>query len=349
MDYNSQATFPAFSSDPVQIQKDIEKRKLKERCNLVGFMIIIATLVFLAFSFSISYILTLVASMYRDSTTVLFDKSNDSLITNIMTGFCNIAAIGICGAIFVRYLKKDSSDTLTFEKVGIKKLLALCVIGFTICNLSNYLTIMFMDSAFSFGINLNLESFTYDSNSPVEIIVYILSVAVVPAFSEEILFRGVILSALRKYGDAFAVFVSAFFFGLFHGNFIQFPFAFIIGLVQAWTVVYTNSMLPAIIIHFMNNGFSVVCDVFYANATSWGLTEEIVSIISIAVVIIAAMLALVALIKLSEKDKNFLKLKPYEGNLDKKNIRNTLLTSPAIITAFALLLFETVAVHANLM
>ena len=46
-----------------------------------------------------------------------------------------------------------------------------------------------------------------------------LATAVVPLFVEEFLFRGVILSQFRKYGDVFAVIASALLFGLLHRNF----------------------------------------------------------------------------------------------------------------------------------
>ena len=348
MNNTIQGYHPATNNDLLTSQKYAEIRKLKERCNFVGFMLIIATLVFLAFSFTASYVISLAASMYGNAASGgLFNKSNDSLLTNILSGFCNIVSIGICGAFFVKHLKKDTPNILTFEKVGLKKMIALCIIGFTVCNLSNYMTNIFLDSTFSIGIDLDIESYDYISNTPLEIIVYILSVAIVPAFSEELLFRGAILSALRKYGDGMAVFVSAFFFGLFHGNFIQFPFAFIVGLVQAWTVVYTNSMLPAMIIHFMNNGFSILCDIFYTNANNWQISEEITSIVSILIVIVSAILSVVALAKLSIRDNNFLKLKPYQGLLEKKEINKSLLTSPTIIIAFALLLLEAISVHSS--
>ena len=72
------------------------------------------------------------------------------------------------------------------------------------------------------------------------------------------MFRGVILTVLRRYGDAFGIFVSALLFGFLHGNFIQTPFAFIVGLVLGYVTVYTGSMLPAMIIHFLNNTVSIL-------------------------------------------------------------------------------------------
>lgn len=80
-----------------------------------------------------------------------------------------------------------------------------------------------------------------------------------PVF-EEILFRGLILRALQPYGKKFAVFASAFLFGIFHGNIVQSPFAFIVGLVLGYVTV-EYSMLWAIVLHMINN--LILGDSFY--------------------------------------------------------------------------------------
>lgn len=59
-------------------------------------------------------------------------------------------------------------------------------------------------------------------------ILYVIGVAVIPPLVEELGFRGVMLSALRRYGDGFAVLVTAVAFGIFHGNPVKFP------LPSAW-------------------------------------------------------------------------------------------------------------------
>ena len=69
---------------------------------------------------------------------------------------------------------------------------------------------------------------------------------------EEILFRGFILRSLAPYGKKFAVFGSAFLFGIFHANIIQSPFAFAVGLVLGYVTV-EYSMGWAVVLHMFNN------------------------------------------------------------------------------------------------
>lgn len=333
---------PVPEIDPKKVQLEKEKKELRSTANTVGLMMIIATVIFFTFSMvvAITYILF-------ERTTAL-PSFIDSVPDNIISGLANVAAIGICGAIFIKFSKKKTSDVLVFNKITSKKLLSVVAIGFTVSMISNLLTNLYLTTTYSLGLDLNLDIETPVSNSFIEILVYFLSTAIVPAFSEEILFRGAILGTLRKYGDGFAIFVSSLLFGIFHANFVQLPFAFIVGLVLSWTVVYTNSMLPAIIIHAANNGFSVVCDVLYTNAESIGINEAFVDGITYILVAAVAVVAIIVVIKLSKADKTFMKPAGYDGILDRKTRTKMLVTSPTIIISTVLLLAESVLNHASI-
>ena len=70
--------------------------------------------------------------------------------------------------------------------------------------------------------------------------------------AEELLFRGLVLRTLRPYGRKIAIFGSAFLFGLFHGNLLQTPYAFLMGLVLGYVTV-EYSVVWAIWLHVFNN------------------------------------------------------------------------------------------------
>ena len=70
--------------------------------------------------------------------------------------------------------------------------------------------------------------------------------------AEEIFCRGMILRPVEKYGKRFAILMSAFFFGLLHGNVVQTPFAFVVGLVLGYVTVEYN-ILWAMVLHMINN------------------------------------------------------------------------------------------------
>ena len=69
---------------------------------------------------------------------------------------------------------------------------------------------------------------------------------------EEILFRGFVQRSLLPFGKKFAIFGSALLFGMFHGNLIQSPYAFLVGLVLGY-VTAEYSIWWAILLHMINN------------------------------------------------------------------------------------------------
>ena len=66
--------------------------------------------------------------------------------------------------------------------------------------------------------------------TPLGIAMYLIQLAVVPALVEEYALRGVVMMPARKFGNWFAILVSSALFGMMHGNLVQAPFAFIVGI-----------------------------------------------------------------------------------------------------------------------
>ena len=87
------------------------------------------------------------------------------------------------------------------------------------------------------------------SGSSFSMFVYI---SFIGPFAEEILFRGLVLRSLKPYGKQMAIFVSALLFALYHGNVVQIPYAFLVGLLLAY-VTLEHSSLWAILLHVFNN------------------------------------------------------------------------------------------------
>jgi membrane protease YdiL (CAAX protease family) len=92
----------------------------------------------------------------------------------------------------------------------------------------------------------------------------ILLITIIGPVFEEILFRGIITAALlRHYTPVKAIILSAFIFGIIHGNPVQMVGAGLIGLLLAWIYYRTGSLIPVIIIHIINNGLSVFLGKIY--------------------------------------------------------------------------------------
>lgn len=148
------------------------------------------------------------------------------------------------------------SETVPLGKPKKGNRLAMFFIGLSLCAFANIANTYAGYFFSGFGINYNVD---YGEN-PSGIFGFLLSflaTAVVPAFMEEFACRGLIMGILRKYGDGFAVLMTAAVFGLMHGNFDQMPFAFMVGLALGYIVVQTNSLWIAVAVHAANNFVSV--------------------------------------------------------------------------------------------
>lgn len=84
-----------------------------------------------------------------------------------------------------------------------------------------------------------------------------LAIGILSPLAEEVVFRGAILRALLKLFDRkwywAAIFVSALLFGVAHGNEAQFTHAVIMGLILGWMYFRTESVIPGILFHWVNN------------------------------------------------------------------------------------------------
>ncbi|MDR2510105.1 MAG: CPBP family intramembrane metalloprotease [Spirochaetaceae bacterium] len=82
----------------------------------------------------------------------------------------------------------------------------------------------------------------------------ILATGIIPAFTEELFLRGLILDGFsRNYSRRKAIILSALLFGALHANPWQFLSAFCVGIFLAWICINTKSIALCVYIHFFNN------------------------------------------------------------------------------------------------
>lgn len=82
----------------------------------------------------------------------------------------------------------------------------------------------------------------------------ILIVAVIIGpIMEELIFRKFLLDRIAGYGQVTAMLMSGLIFGLAHGNFFQFFYAFAIGVVFAWVYLRTGRIRYTMLMHMMIN------------------------------------------------------------------------------------------------
>lgn len=178
-----------------------------------------------------------------------------------------------------------------------------------------------------------------DPATPVELLVNILYVAAIPALVEEFAFRGVALGLLRPYGDGFAMVASSLCFALLHGNFIQIPFAFFMGLVLSYAVVRTGSIVPAMVIHFLNNAMS--CLLTYFDGALSSLLGELYDLCVYGVWILLGLIGYLIL-RVGFSQKLTACYRPYAGCITTGRRTGAFYKGPALIVAFVIYLLTAV-------
>jgi len=128
----------------------------------------------------------------------------------------------------------------------------------------------------------------------------IISIVIGAPFMEELMFRGAIEGHFLRQGKSpwFAILISGLFFGLYHMNPAQIPFAFLLGCLLGWLYYRTGSLWPGILCHAVNNGLAVILSFVYTdkdnisdiitNSTlKWGLALIGIIITVLLVMVIA--------------------------------------------------------------
>ena len=84
-----------------------------------------------------------------------------------------------------------------------------------------------------------------------------LALGILAPVAEELVFRGAILRSLMDYFNHrlpwIPIVVSALLFGAVHGNMAQFANAFTMGLLLGWLYYRTHSIVPGVVLHWVNN------------------------------------------------------------------------------------------------
>lgn len=184
------------------------------------------------------------------------------LIYSIIIPQLFFAAVCIAGAL---YLKCDMKKTLFFRKPDF-----ICIVSAIIIGAGNILINMVLTSVFSLFMNDS----TDEMNQSMQLITdgrpfiqLLLIIGILPAVCEEILFRGYLYSSVKnRMKPLSAMIIVSLTFGLYHMNLIQSTVTAILGMILVYSVYSTECIFVSMIIHAMNNSFSVICMSYPDNA-----------------------------------------------------------------------------------
>lgn len=312
-----------------------EKTEIRRAANCIG----AAYALMFAVSFGLSLVIIAVVLLTGgnlQSASAIFDDSIffwalQAVLSAVMFTLPYILAAKLCG--------RRLSRVIECKKPKKGMFLPLVMLGVGICQIGQIMTSLFASVMEGFGVSPSMPSMEYDTSVYGIVLGFFVS-AVVPAFVEEFAFRGVAMGLLRRFGDGFAIIISAILFGLMHGNLLQAPFAFIVGLGLGFVAVKSGSIWTAVTIHFINNAGAVVLDYL-----TMGMSDRSKDIIYSIYSIILLVVGVAGFIISSKRDSELWAPLKSETTMSLRKKISAVFSSPFIIVALIITAIQMILVQ----
>ena len=298
-----------------------EKRLIRNTGNGIGF----ASLGYMVLSFFSGAISLIFTQLFYSASNIhglyYLTETVDWILNLAVYLFSLLIPFGI----YVLFIKMPLRVAIPLQKAKSDLTFSGVLICLGACVLASYATNVLQIGLECVGIGITMPEYVIPETVP-GLIIYAVSLTVVPAFAEEIVFRGIIMQSLRRFGDIFALVASAFIFGIFHLNLIQMPYALIVGLCIGYFVMRTGSLWIGIILHFINNSVALAFELLYPY-----ITEETYLMSNLLYNLISVILAVIALVVILAKYNDMFRFEKAPGVLSPDKKATYFLSSPALI------------------
>ena len=264
--FNQNGQFGGWSPSPYgngaemyneQYLKFVQKKQEKEKIKKISSKCFLAVIMYVLISYSLSFLIVGISWVFP-SISKIYNEALPSLAFEIILTFL---AIGV--PFFVIYLifrnekiAKDLPFGTTYNREVAINLVMVCLPLMVLSAIAINYASAFLQEILGLEFTSSVSDISLKGMK--ETLFGVLSMAVVPALIEETVIRGIVLQPLRKYGDKYAIIASALLFAVMHGNMVQIPYTVIGGLILGFLAVTTESLWPSIILHFINNFYSVI-------------------------------------------------------------------------------------------
>lgn len=217
------------------------EKNCRKTFNRIGFAFLAFELVFAGLSYFFSFYFT------RHPSDILNNEWVSWLLNYLPMYFIALPA----AFLIIKKLPETAPEQHKLS-VGKFSILVLIGFGFTIAgsiagNIFSFIINIITGSNTSNSLNVTLK----DTNP---LIIIIFAVIMAPLV-EEFLCRKLIIDHMLKYGEWTAILLSGLIFGLIHGNFFQFFYAFLLGMLFAFIYTKTGKLRYTIIFHMIINTF----------------------------------------------------------------------------------------------
>lgn len=156
--------------------------------------------------------------------------------------------------LFYILIKKVKKTNIEKHSVGLKKFLIFVCITFALMYIGNMIGIGITEIISIVKQNSIINPISNLIHSS-DIAINIILISFIAPIFEELFFRKMLIDRTIQYGAKISIFLSAFMFGLFHGNLNQFFYAFLLGGFFAIIYIKTGRIIYTMILHMITNFF----------------------------------------------------------------------------------------------
>ncbi len=171
--------------------------------------------------------------------------------------------------IYLYITKSLPKQVLRLNPISFKNVILVICIAITVQPAMALISFL---SSFVFKNNV---SETLSANSDSNIILLLISLAIVPAICEEFFFRGIVFYNFCNLRLKKACAITGLYFGLMHMDLQQISYTFAIGVLFCFLVYRTNTIYSSIIAHFVINGSQTLYSSLLRNLQKQGILSAI--------------------------------------------------------------------------
>ena len=173
----------------------------------------------------------------------------------MLSGGTSVIALGGIALLYCRITKRSFNKVMLIKKISLKQVfLIMCVSGGTYIFAIgvNMISMRLFPIAIKDGMAIS--KLLNSSSTLLGLVVIVL----VPAFFEEVFFRGIFLDAYEGINKKIKYFIITAIFATFHGNIMQIIYVMFLGFILLKVREYTGSLLGSMILHAVNNSISFI-------------------------------------------------------------------------------------------
>ncbi|MBU3185065.1 CPBP family intramembrane glutamic endopeptidase [Clostridium estertheticum] len=192
-------------------------------------------------------------------------------VSLLLSGSASVIVLGGIALLYCIITKRKFKNVMVIKKISIKQAYLTMFVAF-----GTYI--------FAMGINaITIKLFPFAIKDGTQIsnllggstmLLGLLVVVLVPAFFEEIFFRGIFLDAYDGVNKKIKYFIITSIFAAFHGNVMQIMYVMFLGFILLMVREYTGSIVGSMTLHAANNAISFILSKVLMNYMRSGIESS---------------------------------------------------------------------------